>query len=769
VTAAAPAVSRHWLAALAPAPSRAEITDAVMLLALTVIGIVGFRPAYGGHDYLIVGATGAVLGLALSYAGHRVHLPLVAITAVTVLAFLLLGAVVAQTGIGSQVPDLSAMHHVISATIYGWKQLLTTARPVGTTAHLLVLPFLLGLTSSVAGHALASRTRRFLLPAAPPAAVVALSILFGADHATAAVLQGAAFAGLALAWATLRQQRFASRVTTIGRQQPWYRIGAPLAVLAIAVAGATVIGPVLPGAHAHQRVVLHVVPPFNVNAYPSPLAGFRDYTKDAAPDVSVYGEKLLSTTGLRAGALVRIATMDTYNGLVWGFANAAGSKASFAGFQRIGATLPGASSHPALNATITIDRAYQLPWLPDLPGTTGLGFGGTAGSAVESALRFNVATGTGIVPDGLPAGLRYTVGAASVPVLAGKQLSNATPYGTPETFGGTPAVIQAFASAHSGSASSPVARVLALAAYLKANGHYSNGGGVTDVLAGHSAGRLTTFLQSPQIIGDDEQYAATMALLAIAAGVPARVALDGTVEPGGSVYGRDVRADVELDLAQYGWVTLPASDFTGTRTATPQPLTTPHPAPAKVVPPPVNNAPPVASENESNAVSRRAPNKNSPHSFLLPGFVMPLVKYGVLPLLILAAIAAALAGAKALRRRRRRYHGPAVARVSGAWREVLDVGRDLGIAPAAGLTRREHAADAERHGLSGARALAVAVDATVFGQADPDDAAAASIWTLAEQTRRGALAGLNYWRRLWVTVNPASLQAGLGASQRLGR
>ncbi len=64
------------------------------------------------------------------------------------------------------------------------------------------------------------------------------------------------------------------------------------------------------------------------------------------------------------------------------------------------------------------------------------------------------------------------------------------------------------------------------------------------ITAGHGAGRLATFLEGKQIIGDDEQYAAAMALLANAVGVPARVSLDGAVQPGGAVYGKDVRADV---------------------------------------------------------------------------------------------------------------------------------------------------------------------------------------------------------------------------------
>ena len=141
-----------------------------------------------------------------------------------------------------------------------------------------------------------------LLPAAAPAVVVALSILFGAPQPTAAVLQGAGFAAVALAWAAVRQQRGAGRQTTIGRQRPWQRIGAGGAVLAVAGAGAAVIGPHLPGAGAHQRVVLTVVPPFDVSRLPEPARRLpRLHQGRRRPSVSVYHKELLSTTGLAAG------------------------------------------------------------------------------------------------------------------------------------------------------------------------------------------------------------------------------------------------------------------------------------------------------------------------------------------------------------------------------------------------------------------------------------------------------------------------------------
>ena len=748
-------------------PGRDEVVDAVALVVLTMIGIVGFRPAYGGHGYLVAGLAGVVLGLLLSHLGERARVPLVGVVAMSVLAFLLFGGVISQTGTVS----LPVLRTVANVAVSGWTQLLTTARPVGRTAGLLALPYLLGLFSGVAGHALARRTRLAVAPVAAPAVVVALSILFGAAQPTAAVLQGAGSTAVVLAWAAARQQRGAAMATTLGRQRPWQRIGAAAAVLAVAGAGATVIGPHLPGANAHQRVVLYVEPPFDVSAYPSPLAGFRDYTQDVPTGLSVYGQELLATTGLPAGSRLRIAAMDAYDGLSWGVANAAAGS-SFSGYQRVGALLPGASSGPTRTATITVQPAYDQPWLPDLADTTGFSFTGAASSQAAAALRFNVATTTGIIPDGVPVGLRYTVSAAAVTTPAASGLAAASPEGTPDPSVMIPAAVQAFAQAHSVTATTPMGKVLVLAAYLRDNGRYSNGGGAQNVItAGHGSGRLTSFLEGKEIIGDDEQYAATMALLANAVGVPARVSLDGTVEPNGTVYGKDVRADIEFDTAEYGWVTLPASQFTGTKS--PQLQTqkvTPPPQPVKVVPPRRSDADPVALANSSSTVSRTAP-PPSGSGFAIPAIVLILLKYAGTPLLALAAAGAALIALKAARRRRRRSAGPPSARVAGAWRELVDLGRDLGIAAtgasATAATRREFAAYAEEHGLTAARAVAAAADEALFGPVDPDDAAVARVWQLVAAASRAATSSLPLRRRLWVAVNPGSLWASRATLERL--
>lgn len=779
------------------AAGRDELIDALALLALTLIGIVGFRPAYGGQGYLAAGAAGIVIGLLLSYAGQRARLPLLAVVTASVLAFLLLGGIVSETGTVS----LPTLQEVTSAAISGWQQLLTTARPVGKSTGLLVLPYLLGLFSGVAGHALARRTRAVLLPAAAPAVVVALSILFGAPQPVDAAAQGAGFAAIALAWAAVRQDRGAGRQATIGRQRAWQRAGAGLAVLAVAGAGAVFIGPHLPGAGAHKRVVLTVVPPFDVSQFPSPLAAYRDYTKDVPSTVSVAAKELLVTKGLPAGTLVRIAAMDTYDGVSWGVANAAGAAdGTFGGFQQVGTVLPGQVPGQlpggAKSATIKIEPAYDQPWLPDVPGVTGISFSGAGqacGGSAASALRFNVATGTGIITCYVPAGLSYAVSyvpAYTVPVphapvvspalsLAG--LSAASPGGAFDpalvcTQGQCPPVFTTFATEHSQTETTPLGKVVALARYLQTTGSYSNGAGdQAGITAGHSEGRLNTFLESKQIVGDDEQYAATMALLANVVGVPARVSLDGTVEQDGVIKGSDVRADVELDTAEYGWVTLPAALFTGNKKPTvQQQLITPPQQPVKVVPPRHNQAAPVAAANESNAVARSsATPPSSGWGFTVPAIVITVATDAGIPVAAVAGLAGLLIAAKAARRRRRRSFGSPAARVAGAWRELTDLGRDLGITAAAepgpaaagggALTRREFAAYAERRGLTSARAVAVAADAATFGPADPDGPAAQRVWDLVAAARNAATASLPRWRRLWVAVNPASLLASRAA------
>lgn len=116
------------------------------------------------------------------------------------------------------------------------------------------------------------------------------------------------------------------------------------------------------------------------------------------------------------------------------------------------------------------------------------------------------------------------------------------------------------------------AAVTAAAEFMRTSGAYSDGTSPSDAryLPGHSAGRLTAFLTDPkQIVGNDEQYAATFALVANQLGMPARVVLGAVVPEGGTVRGQDVHAWVEVHDASGEWLAVPSTVFMPDRSKRP--------------------------------------------------------------------------------------------------------------------------------------------------------------------------------------------------------
>ena len=79
-------------------------------------------------------------------------------------------------------------------------------------------------------------------------------------------------------------------------------------------------------------------------------------------------------------------------------------------------------------------------------------------------------------------------------------------------------------------------RVFAIADHLRIEGKYSDGVAAAEKIyhPGHNVQRLPAeFVNGPIMVGNDEQYAAVMALLANRIGVPARVVLGAVVPEGG--------------------------------------------------------------------------------------------------------------------------------------------------------------------------------------------------------------------------------------------
>jgi hypothetical protein len=748
---------------LAIRTSRGELQDAGFLVVLTVIGLIGFRSTFSGNSYLIVGVVGLALGLLIGHLSNVLRQPVIAIAAVTILIFFLLGGAVAlrgETALGI-LPTSGALHRLASVSIDGWKDLVTTLPPVDGTGELLVLPYLLGLACGATGMTLARRLRHPLAPVAAPLALLVTVILLGAAHPAAQWAQGLGFGIVALPWIALRGQRARPLVGSgAGRGA---RMATAAGLLLVTTPLAALVGPHLPGIDSSHRVVVrsYVQPPFDMSAYASPLVGFRKYTKDAN---LLWNQKLLSVSGLSAGESLRLAVLDDYNGMVWGARS--GGALSDSGqlqdvFQRVGSRIPAEPSGKPTTISVTVAPAYASindasAWLPEVQGTRSITFTGPHAAENSGNLRYNLATSAAVVIDRLQAGDSYTL-QATIPTTTSKQLR---PYGQPSIASSEMTFATNRATQWAGQRDDVWSQVQAIAQHLRSAGYYSDGGkGEEQYLPGHSVFRLSSFLDSPQIVGDDEQYAAAFALLGNSLGMPTRVVL-GATPVNGAVYGKDVHAWVEVHLGDGTWLPIPQSSFMPPQSKRPtkQPPQHVSDSASSIVPPPNATRPPSSIDTAAAADSNslRSPSRHKKTSAVahLPHLLVTLVRWLAPPLLVIALLCAAIAGAKARRRSRRRRTGEPPTRIARGWTEIVDLARDLGNVVPTRATRREQASAIVGHDVA---ALAYQADATIFGPEPPSAQDAQAYWSSVDVARRSMTRSLGRWQRIRVALSVRSL------------
>jgi hypothetical protein len=724
------------------------LIDGTFLVAAVTIGLVGFRTTYGDLTYLLGGLMGLVAGVLIAHVASRLDLPAIAAAATALVAFAVLGGVaVRSTAIAGVIPTASTVRALLDGSVHGWAQMLTLLPPIGSSGPLLAIPYLLGLTAGVAGFLLASRTRHALLPVLAPVTVLILSILFGTQRSASLMLQGAAFTAVVVGWMVVRYHR-GTRVLVSGSSRRVRRVLLAALMLAGSAAVGRAIGSDLPFAHSHHRVVLrnYVQPPFDPSAYPSPLAGFRHWVLPSA----LGSKTLLVVHGLPRGSRLRFATLDLYDGLVWGVGK--GSTTAAGSFARVGPRIPAVSER----ATVTVEvdvHAYTGVWLPDVGETRGVSFSGPDADAARASYRYNLTTGAAVVPLGIKAGQKYTLNAAIAPAPTAAKLAAATPAGALADVINIPPAVAQKAKAWAGTSSSVYAQLQSIASHLR-EGSYSDGRDAGfQSLPGHGQGRLQGFLTDAQLVGDDEQYAAAFALLATALGDPARVVIGAIPKQNGEVKGSDVHAWVEVDLGSAGWVPFDV---------TPPKNRHPHPQPPQQlsinhapnrVPPATAAAPPTSESTVDTSKTKSSRSKARGHALALLHVLVAGVRYGGPPIGLIVLLVGSILGLKHLRRRRRRTRGSPVQRISGGWRELVDLAVDLGSPRPERRTRRLAARVLPAPELIRFAALA---DAANFGPVDPDVDAASAYWRELEELRDALLAQLNWRRRIVARLNVAS-------------
>ncbi|GAA2394869.1 cysteine protease [Catellatospora methionotrophica] len=757
------------------------LVDGGFVAGLGMLAMLGFATTFDGSSYLLVAGIALLIGMLLAYATTALRGPAVTLAAAALLAYFAVGPLLVLPA--SSWTSIDTHRQLAAGAVLGWKQLLTTVPPVAADSPLLVIPFLLGLATGAAGLGAA---RRLDSPARPgslaalaragaPALVLlttlAVVVACGTDEPAAKVLDGVVFALGTLLWTSvrLRRQRPAARTTSRRAGRAATATGLLAAAATLAALGA----PLLPGAQTPRAVLRdYVVPPFRLSDYPSPLVGFRKYTKDAN---RLWDQELFTVTGLPPGSSVRIATLDDYDGTVWG----ATEEASF---RLVSSRISPRPAGPVTTVQVSIAAAYAASldvnaWLPEAGTVSRVEFAGGRAPELAASLHYNRDLSAGIVTVRLRKGDVYTLQTTVADQTLPEDLQ---PFASPSLTESSQAMLSSKIAAWTKGGTGLGARIRALATYLKDNGAYTDGGpGESRYLPGHSIGRLTAFLQEKAPAGDDEQYASLFALAANHLGIPARVVLGARPDVTGVVRGKDVHAWVELHQADGSWAAVPEAAFM------PDPSKRPSKQPpenfenkeAAAVPPPNVQRLPTTSTD----TSRVDPFPQAPREETILGRILEILllvaPWAGPPLLLAGGLIAAIRGVKARRRRRRRLHGLPANRYAGAWQELLDRVRDLGevntalraATAATAATRSEQAAALDASGLLGGvgfRELAARIDEIVYGSAEPTEQEAHAFWADTDEIMRGLMAGLGRTRRWRVALSLRSLRATDRAAAR---
>ncbi|HET8594847.1 MAG TPA: transglutaminase domain-containing protein [Intrasporangium sp.] len=779
-------------------PGTPQLVDAGFAVVLVVLGLIGFRTTFFGLAWLWVGLAGVSIGLLIAHVGATFRWPGLVTGLAVAAAYLLLAGPLAvrEDLIGGVLPSVTTFRTLAHAAVPGWKELLTALPPVDSEGPYLALPFLFGLVGAALTYGVSRRWPGALVALVAPIALLVASIVLGTLTPASYALQGATFSLAAIGWAALRSNR--NRPALQNGAGRTTRSVTTAVLLGLATTGGFLVGPHLPGADDADRTVLRtgLVPPFDVSRYPSPLAGFRQYTKPNPAER--WDETLLTVQGLPAGTPIRFATLDSYDGMVWGAGNLAneGDGNEGSGFRKVGSHIASPDAvGEEVRATITVPAGgYDDVWLPTIGDVTGIDFSGGRADALRRDLRFNIDTNTGVLPVRLAAGDRYTVtarlpsGTGSLPKQV--DLDSGSLVDTqPLTF------LEDRVEQWTRSADDPWAQVVAMAKSLQ-DGAYTDGGPPGTYqnvfLPGHSLARMATFFKSTQLAGNDEQYASGLALAANRLGIPARVVLGAIPAADGAVKGKDVHAWVEVRTAAGTWQPVLPKEFLPDYNKQPDQVirkSEEKKTGVQVPPPAAQNPPSVLQgpDQAQNATQLNRPHKDddnplNPDNW--PDWLRWLIFFVGGPVLLLLLVHGAIRLAKVLRRRRRRTSGTPATQVTGGWREIIDTAHDLRIPLPARGTRLEQAHALELHltgpaaerpspvvdgAVMGAparvvdespdpvlerrRALALvplarSADAHVFNLAEPTEEDVAAFWTDVETARKRLRAQSNWWQRL---------------------
>lgn len=767
--------------------SRARAAAGSLYVAVTVLlAAAAAWPIYRSGAFVVLVAASTILavGIAALVAWRRwggwATAGLVAAT------FLVVGVPLAVPGrLGGPSQFWHGLGELLAGVVVGWKDLLTVQLPVGSYRNLLVPALVVFLVGTTVALRAAGRADAAAIWAVPVSfAMVSFGLLFGRTEVSAPLRLGPLTVpaptetALGIAWLVagvlwlswrsrderVRALRRAAASTGVRMRRiapaDARRVALGVGMIAVCAVG---VGLVVPAAAASApRTVLRDAtgPRVEISREISPLASYRTLFADGAVD-----QVLFSATGEGLPDRLRLAVLDSYDGAVF----RTGATVAGAPFVRVPA---GRDAGPG--ATAEIDVVVGMLdgiWMPSAGSLAQVDFGGARAASLADGFYYSPELAAAVQTTPWSPGDTYRLRAAVADV---PPLGEATAPGGLDGGADAPASLRTWMQAHqSGTGGAALAGLVDL---LRARGYLSHAltgedGGAAWMrelgdyrfapsASGHSLARIDDMFAAlvereadPRAaatdnyvaaVGDDEQFATAVALIAGELGFPARVVVgarlassdpDVRVCTGGACRSGDISAWVEVRASTGEWIPV---DVTPQHALAPSREVTEQPDPTigtAVRPATVDEVQPPKPAQEDT------PGTPSPDASVDLEWLWATLRISAWTLGALAVVAGPfllVVAAKSLRRRRRRTAANPADRVAGGWDEYLDAAVDAGRRAPAASTRTEIAA---AHATPAAIALATSADEAVFSPGATDDAEADEFWRIVDAERRSMSPG----------------------------
>ncbi|MDO5092775.1 MAG: transglutaminase domain-containing protein [Propionibacteriaceae bacterium] len=729
-----------------PAFSLPRVLGAWLLL---LPGCIAFQPVFGGVRGYLPGLLGILFGGLIALLAIRFRWSGALWLAAFVVVYLIVGGplVVPETTAFGFLPTIATVSRLGELSFQGWYDILTVATPAGDLSGPQAVPFFAGLLVGMATIGIVRLTRGVVWPCVIAALWLALGNAFGSSIAPTAIWLGVALGVGVLAWSTahrLSRMGAANAAFLVRRpgglsHRTWQAIAAT-AVIALAAGAALSVNA---ATGAGERVVLRdfVSPPLDLAEYPSPLTRYRRY------ELNLKDEVLFKVSGLPAGGRLRLAVMDRWDGVVFNVSQDSSE------YLQVGREMPWQPSGEAVRADITAEL-YDDVWLPSWGEPARIEFSGTRAMEQGKGLYFNRDTHQAMTVARFSHGSSVTV--ESVPIIP---LSEAERANLKDAAAGdaplaqvtrVPEVLAKNAAEWTAGAASAFEELEMIEQRLRTEGYYSDGSDNRS-RAGHTAERLAYMFNRTQWVGDDEQYASAMALMATQRGIPARVVMgfypgaDAQIGDVWSVRGTEAHVWVEAYLEGAGWVTFDPTPDRDKVPETEDPQPKPKPKPRVDTPP----SPPehieddtvIADEEEVEIDDRDKEESRLAAILAIIAAVGGGIGLVAFPFLLIAAL-------KARRALQRRKRGELTDQLAGAWSEVMDRARDLGYEFTTDHTRRESAYELQKvHPQLPIREMADRIDSSVFGPEKPSSSLKESVWKQATKLKSSLLASRPWYAR----------------------